>query len=75
MAYSPFWQEDPRQQQRGLFFSNAGLLNQGRGGGGGMGGGMTSTTTGEDPLGPPQEDPMTTAMKMHYMYKGGKEGK
>jgi len=74
MAYSPFWQEDPRQQQRGLFFSNAGLLNQG-GGGGGMGGGMTSTTTGEDPLGPPQEDPMTTAMKMHYMYKGGKKGK
>ena len=39
MAYDPFWQEDPRQQQRGLFFSNAGLLNQGRGGGGGMGGG------------------------------------
>ena len=37
--------------------------------------GMSSTTTGEDPLGPPPEDPMTTAMKMHYMYKGGKEGK
>ena len=75
MAYSPFWQEDPRQQQRGLFFSNAGLLNQGRGGGGGMGGGMTSTTTGEDPLGPPQEDPMTTAYKMKMMYEGGQKGK
>ena len=75
MAYSPFWQEDPRQQQRGLFFSNAGLLNQGRGGGGGMGGGMTSTTTGEDPLGPPQEDPMTTAYKMKAMYEGGQKGK
>tara|TARA_Y100001949_G_C15982886_1_gene329176 strand:- start:713 stop:1858 length:1146 start_codon:yes stop_codon:yes gene_type:complete len=71
MAYNPFWQEDPRQQ-RGLFFSNAGLLNQGRGGGMPMG--MTSDTTGPAPE-QPQEDPMTTAMKMEAMYKGGKKGK
>ncbi|SVD94843.1 uncharacterized protein METZ01_LOCUS447697, partial [marine metagenome] len=76
MAYSPFWQEDPRQQKRGLFFSNAGLVNQGRGGGGmGGTGGTTSTTTGEDPLGPPQEDLMTTAYKMKAMYEGGQKGK
>tara|TARA_B100000470_G_scaffold56224_1_gene42399 strand:- start:1649 stop:2713 length:1065 start_codon:yes stop_codon:yes gene_type:complete len=66
--------EDPREQKRPMFFSNAGLLNQGRGGGG-MPMGMSSTTTGENPLGPPPEDPMTTAMKMHYMYKGGQKGK
>jgi len=72
MAYDPFWQEDPRQQ-RGLFFSNAGLLNQGRGGGG-MPMGMTSNTTGPAPE-QPQEDPMMTAYKMKMMYEGGQKGK
>ena len=71
MAYSPFWQGDPRQQ-RGLFFSNAGLLNQGRGGG--MPTGMISDTTGPAPE-QPQEAPMPTAIKMEAMYKGGKKGK
>ena len=66
--------EDPREQKRPMFFSNAGLLNQGRGGGG-VPMGMSSTTTGEDPLGPPQEDPMTTAYKMKMMYEGGQKGK
>ena len=73
MAYDPFWQEDPRQQRRGLFFSNAGLLNQGRGGGG-MPMGMTSDTTGPAPE-QPQEDPMMTAYKMKMMYEGGQKGK
>ena len=68
MAYDPFWQEDPRQQ-RGLFFSNAGLLNQGRGGGG-VPMGMSSETTG-DVLEQAPQNPMDQAMMMAMMYKGG----
>ena len=76
-------QQEWLMQQQGLLggarpipgmFSNAQMLGGARGGGG-MPMGMSSTTTGEDPLGPPPEDPMTTAMKMHYMYKGGQKGK